>query len=225
MECGEHYRGTGLPELVAAGETEWVHRLAIQARDAPAGVARIAGIVGKANLALGEPGQPLLEAHMAASTLFRGVRDNACWGEGDGVHQMAGIGHAKESGDAGYRAGVKCLGAQGLVFDAANYHTQILGLRDLARAVPETTMVVNHLATPLGVGPYADRRDEISPIWSGDMTQLAECENVRVKLGGMAIGGEVVASGDGPDRRTVERDFHALVDDTGAPQRVPLPRL
>jgi len=44
---------------------------------------------------------------------------------------------------------------------------------------------------PLGIGPFAGRRDEVFSQWKISMTQLAECENLMVKLGGlqMAISG------------------------------------
>ena len=57
----------------------------------------------------------------------------------------------------------------------------------LARDFPDTTIVVDHLGTPLGIGPYAGRRDEIFDVWRKDMTELATCPNVNVKLGGMAM--------------------------------------
>ena len=57
----------------------------------------------------------------------------------------------------------------------------------LARAVPEPTMVLNHCGGPLGIGPYAGRRDAVSPTGSADMAELARCPNVVVKLGGLGM--------------------------------------
>ena len=56
---------------------------------------------------------------------------------------------------------------------------------DLARAFPETTIILNHVGGPLGVGPYAGKHAEILPQWRKDIAELATCENVVAKLGGI----------------------------------------
>ena len=81
----------------------------------------------------------------------------------------------------------RVLGEMGLSYDAYHYHFQTPHLRDLARAFPDVTIVLDHLGTPLGVGPYADRREEIFAEWSKGLAELASCENVVVKLGGLAM--------------------------------------
>jgi predicted TIM-barrel fold metal-dependent hydrolase len=48
-------------------------------------------------------------------------------------------------------------------------------------------MVLDHFGTPIGVGRYAERRDEIFEEWTRDITDIARCENVVAKLGGMAM--------------------------------------
>jgi L-fuconolactonase len=45
--------------------------------------------------------------------------------------------------------------------------------------------VLNHFGGPLGIGPYAGRREAIFETWRRDMTELAECANVVAKLGGI----------------------------------------
>ncbi|MBT4687863.1 MAG: amidohydrolase family protein, partial [Rhodospirillaceae bacterium] len=72
-------------------------------------------------------------------------------------------------------------------FDAWFYHPQISELTDLARAFPETPIVMDHVGAPLGIGPYAGRRDEIFASWAKDISALAQCPNVHVKLGGLAM--------------------------------------
>ena len=39
----------------------------------------------------------------------------------------------------------------------------------------------------MGIGPYAGRRDEIFPVWREAISELAECENVFAKLGGLVM--------------------------------------
>jgi predicted TIM-barrel fold metal-dependent hydrolase len=55
----------------------------------------------------------------------------------------------------------------------------------LARAFPDTTIILDHFGGPLGVGPYAGKRADILPQWKKDITDLAACENVVAKLGGI----------------------------------------
>jgi predicted TIM-barrel fold metal-dependent hydrolase len=74
-----------------------------------------------------------------------------------------------------------------LTYETWLYHVQLPDLIGLARAVPATTMVLDHLGTPLGVGPWADRHDEVFAAWRPTITELAACPNVVVKLGGMAM--------------------------------------
>ena len=66
-------------------------------------------------------------------------------------------------------------------------HPQIDDLTSLARKFPTTPIVINHAGGPLGIGPYAGRRDEVFKTWSASMRELAECPNVHVKLGGLGM--------------------------------------
>jgi len=55
----------------------------------------------------------------------------------------------------------------------------------LARAVPQTTIVMCHVGGVLGYGAYAGKKDEVHAVWRASMAELATCPNVSVKLGGM----------------------------------------
>jgi len=48
-------------------------------------------------------------------------------------------------------------------------------------------MVLDHFGTPLGVGRFAGRRDEMFEQWTKDVAQIAQCPNVVAKLGGLAM--------------------------------------
>ena len=48
-------------------------------------------------------------------------------------------------------------------------------------------MILDHFGTPLGVGMYVGRRDEIFAEWAASITELATCPNVVAKLGGLAM--------------------------------------
>ena len=67
------------------------------------------------------------------------------------------------------------------------YHTQLDDLTDLARAFPETPIVLDHVGGVIGRGPYAGKRDEVFAGWRRDIKELARCPNVHVKLGGLGM--------------------------------------
>jgi predicted TIM-barrel fold metal-dependent hydrolase len=75
----------------------------------------------------------------------------------------------------------------GLSYDTWHYHYQNRDFLDLARACPDTQMVLDHFGTPLGVGPYATKKKEIFEAWLKDIEAIAECPNVVAKLGGLAM--------------------------------------
>ena len=187
IECMEHYRPGTSEELAVVGETEWVAGIAAEAASAPAGRARIGAIVGTANLCLGEKVREVLEAHKEASPLFRGIRDAAIYDASEEIHTAERATGPNLYGDAAFREGFAQLAPLGLSFDGYHYHTQNHFYADLARAFPETTMVLDHLGTPLGTGPYTGRRDEVFEVWKSGLETLRDCSNVHMKLGGMAM--------------------------------------
>jgi predicted TIM-barrel fold metal-dependent hydrolase len=85
------------------------------------------------------------------------------------------------------REGFARLAPLGLSFDAWMYHTQLGELVDLARAFPETPIVLDHVGGAIGLGPYAGKRDEVFAEWSARIRELAACLNVHVKLGGLGM--------------------------------------
>ena len=89
--------------------------------------------------------------------------------------------------DRSFRAGFACLAPLGLSFDAWVYHTQLPEVCDLADAFADTTIVVNHVGGPLGLGPYAGRRDEVFVEWHAAIRALARRSNVCIKLGGLGM--------------------------------------
>ena len=89
--------------------------------------------------------------------------------------------------DKAWREGFAQLTPMGMTFDAIVYHTQFDELIDLARAFPQTTIVLDHLGFPLAIGPYANKRDEVFAAWRVSMKDLAKHENVVVKIGGLGM--------------------------------------
>ena len=187
MECGAEYRTDGPEHLQPVGETEFVSGLA--AASAETDGATILGIVGHADLTLPlEQLDEVLDAHEAASgPVFCGIRDAlASAPEGEPL-TIPGSAAPDKGSDPDFRRGVAHLGERGLTYDTWQYHTQLGDFLDLARAVPGTTMVLDHLSTPIGVGSFEGRHDELFEPWAATMREVAECPNVVAKLGGMAM--------------------------------------
>ena len=187
VECGADYREDGSEEMRAVGETPFVADLA--ARSAAGEGASVAAIVGHANIALGADVKPVLEAHIdAGNGLFRGIRHHASWDASPDVpnSRIEPPPHLYVS--EGFQQGVRQLGEMGLSFDAWCYHPQIPEVVALAKACPETTIILNHLGGVIGIGPYAGRREEIFETWKESHSALGECSNVYGKLGGLAQG-------------------------------------
>lgn len=186
LQCWEGYRTQGPEELLVVGETEWVDAIAAEARKQPH-KAQIAAIMATAELRLGARVREVFEAHQAASALFRGVRQIAAWDASDTLMSMPGLTDGNLYGQPAFRDGFKVLAEMNLVFDAYHYFHQTPHLAALARAFPSVTIVLDHLATPLGVGPYAGRDAEVREQWRRDVADIARCPNVVMKLGGLAM--------------------------------------
>jgi predicted TIM-barrel fold metal-dependent hydrolase len=187
VECKQFYRSGGSQEFRPVGETVFVDAVAGPARTG-SGVSEVAaGIVGFADLTLGSAVQAVLDAHLDASHRFRGVRHASAWDESDRVHNAHTNPPSGLLGDQVFREGLACLERLGLSYDAWLYHPQIPELTDLARAFPDLTIVLDHMAGPLGIGPYAGQREEVFETWKSNMAELASCENVSVKLGGLTM--------------------------------------
>lgn len=184
VECGYGYRNGGPDSLRPVGETEFLEAVASRAESDRSITAKIvAAIVGFADLTLGDGVVPVLEAHLMASpTRFRGIRHSTTWDESGALRSDAPRGLLA---DEKFRRGFAWLKKFDLSFDAWLYHPQLGELADLARAFPDTTIVLNHLGAPLGIGPYAGKRDEVFRHWRRGIGALAACPNVTVKLGGL----------------------------------------
>jgi predicted TIM-barrel fold metal-dependent hydrolase len=129
----------------------------------------------------------VLDAHLAASPRFRGIRHAAGWDASDQVRNSHTNPPPGLLAQARFRQGFAELARRGLTFDAWLYHPQIPELTSLAQAFPATTIVLDHLGGPLGIGPYEGRRAEILVQWKKAIGELARCPNVVAKLGGLVM--------------------------------------
>ena len=152
------------------GETRWLQGLAKQNGFPHA-------IVGFADLAA--PGvEAILEAHCAFPNM-RGIRQILNWHQ-DPVFRVAA--RADLMDDADWRRGFGLLSRYGLSFDLQIYWSQMAAAYRLAKAYPNTLILLEHFGMPV------DRSPEGISSWAAALTQLAQASNVMVKISGLGLG-------------------------------------
>lgn len=188
MECGAFYDASRGDALKSVGEVEFANGVAAQGASGLYGAYRpCAAIVGHADLTRGAAAGEALDALQAASRRFVGIRHAAAW---DADPEVLGPPfHAPEGlyRDAAFREGFAELGKRGLTFDAWLLEPQLGDVLDLARAFPDQPIVLDHCGTPLGIASYRGKLPEHFERWRASIRAIAECENVTVKLGGLAM--------------------------------------
>ncbi len=188
VECSAMYRADGPEALRPVGETEFVNGIAAMSASGGYGSTKAClGIVSYADFTLGQSVGEVLDAHIAASPRFRGIRHAAGWDASPDVRNSHTHPPEHLFLQDDFRAGFAELDRRGLSFDAWLYHQQIPELTQLAKAFPTTTIVFDHFGGPLGIGPYTGKQDEIFPQWQADVAALAQCPNVVAKLGGIVM--------------------------------------
>lgn len=209
MQNTAMYRADGPEAFRPVGETEYVNGAAAVGASGMFGDLRpLASLVGYADLRLGDTIQPVLEAHIqAGSGRFRGIRQQA--------QQDPHVGHLSKSAppkdlllNVDFRRGMARLAPLGLSFDAWVYFTQLGDVANLADAFPDTSIILDHIGAPLGIGHYTERREEVFETWSRGIAALAERPNVTVKLGGLGM----AAYGFGLAERTTPASSVKLAD-------------
>jgi predicted TIM-barrel fold metal-dependent hydrolase len=189
VEARSMYRASGPEEMRVVNEVAFANGAAAMSASGGYGPAAIcAGIVGHANLLLGDRVKAVLEAEIAAGQgRFRGIRHSSAW---DGEAAVASMYATRPKGlllDATYRKGFACLAPLGLTFDAWLFHPQLGDFVDLARAFPEQRIILDHCGGPVGLGRFAGKREETFAAWKASIQDVAKCPNVVVKLGGLAM--------------------------------------
>ena len=187
IECATMFRKDGPEEEKPLGETEFVNGIAAMSASGLYGESRVAaGIVGTAKLDLGASVADILEKDIELSGgRFKGIRVGATWDNSVDI-----INHRTNPRqglllDSKFREGFAQLEKYDLSFEAWCYHPQITDVTDLAQKYPNSQIVLNHFGGPIGVGPYACQKDQVFEIWKKNINELAHCDNVFAKLGGL----------------------------------------
>ena len=164
-QCGAFYRADGPEEMKCIGETEFVNGIAAMSRSGLYGSTRLCtGIFSTADLRLGSNVEAVLEAHLQASSNFRGIRSafpsdlNDTFLEGFSLLEKYDLSYDNWSPD----------------------FSRLPRLADLANKCPGVTVIVNHLGGR--IDPEASE-DEIAA-WQKAIDSVADCSNTVMKLGG-----------------------------------------
>jgi predicted TIM-barrel fold metal-dependent hydrolase len=190
IECHAFYDKTAAYYLQPLGETRVVEQIASESKIS--GGVEIAGIVAHADLTLAGTApdklDELLEAHRSmGGKLFKGIRHAAASDAEPEKLTIPGMAPRSLYSQNSFRDGIRMLAEKGLTLDCWHYHHQNQSFLDLARAVPQCTIILDHFGTPLGVGKYRYKADEIYEQWKKDILEISKCPNVVAKLGGLAM--------------------------------------
>jgi L-fuconolactonase len=189
LECHAMYRLDGPPELRPVGEVEFANAIAAMGDSGNYGACRVAHrIVGSADPLLGEQIRPVLEAHLAAGgERFRGMRFATYFSEGGMFGRSCDPRNRGLMRDPRLRQTAHILAAMDLSLDVWCFHSQLDELIDLATALPDLTIILDHIGTPEKLGVYAGLEDEVRCEWFGKLVDLARRPNVVIKLGGLGM--------------------------------------
>ena len=186
VECSASYRDSGPEHLKPVGETEFVAEIAEESKEQSKPL--IAGIVAHADLTLGASVEEALEAHEGAGRgLFRGIRHALAHSKHPEHMTIVGRSPAGLYENKNFQEGVRTLGRLGYTYESWHFHYQNKEFLEVAASAPETTIILDHFGTPLGVGPYRNEREEIFEQWRKDIAEISVLPNVYAKLGGLSM--------------------------------------
>ena len=180
LECHQRYRSDGPEALRPVGETAF----AAAAGGRIGGADVCAGVVGHADLMLGEAIGAVLEAHIEAGQgRFRGVRNMLTSSAGLRLPATYDMAPPHRLLEPATRAAGRELARRGLTFDTWLFHPQLADLSAFADALPELTIVLNHIGGYVAAGDPA----EAFAVWRGALAEVARRPNVVLKIGGMGM--------------------------------------
>ena len=166
---GSVYVQANWPIRREVDEALWVQRVAASG---PHGFPQ--GIVAFADL--GAPDVASVLDALTAIPNVRGIRQQLHWHETP-LYRFAA--RPDVMADADWRRGFALLESRGLLFELQVFASQMADGAALARAFPDTTIVLEH------GGMLEDRSPDGWAAWRTGMRALASCPNVSTKLSGL----------------------------------------
>jgi predicted TIM-barrel fold metal-dependent hydrolase len=186
------------PHLESVGETRWLETLPFGS----SGLPRLGGIVVHVDPRWSDAGA-VLDAHAEASDKVRGVRFSAAHHPDPAVRDFSDT--PAVWSEPGFLDGFAALAERGLSFELWGYAHQLPDALGLVERYPETTFVLDHFATPVGVlgprgrhtGRYPHQVRDMLASWREDVSALAAHPNVVAKMSGLGmpvLGGDLRAA-------------------------------
>mmetsp|Transcript_6335 Transcript_6335/g.11238 ORF Transcript_6335/g.11238 Transcript_6335/m.11238 type:complete len:378 (-) Transcript_6335:55-1188(-) len=180
IEAGWEDKSAGKAELRSVGETAKFHKMSLDGGFPHAAIGFIDLRVGK------ERTKAAIAKHREVNPNLRGFRHQLSWHKSKAVYRAP---HAEEglTRKENFRGGIEAIQEAGLIFEIWCYHTQLDEAAELVAAFPGMQFVLNHVGTPLGLGPYKGEagRAKAKTEWEGSITKIAAYPNVVVKLSGL----------------------------------------
>eukprot|EP00924_Labyrinthula_sp_SR-Ha-C_P011314 snap_masked-scaffold_36-processed-gene-0.22-mRNA-1 protein AED:1.00 eAED:1.00 QI:0/-1/0/0/-1/1/1/0/385 len=193
IESGYHEKGVAA-ELANLGETKAIAKMSKDLKFPVAIAPFIDLTLPKENVEKG------IAAHKSASEDFASIRhqiasytDNAENVSPTVNKKMVyGAAEAAENdlsvGNEVFINNLKLLAEEGINYEAWAYFYQIPQVMDIAKAVPNLSIVLNHMGTRMGDKIFPDQKS-MNEAWEKYMKELSECSNVTVKLSGFLMPG------------------------------------
>lgn len=196
------------------GEIEFANGIGALSASGFYGRCRVAaGIVGHARLSSGDAIAPVLDLALArAPDRLRGVREILI----DHAREDAfrGAPHRPARGlmaSTAFRDGFRHLSLRGLSFDAAIFDPQLGELAELAKAFPDTQIILNHMGTAMAIDLDAQGRMEVFRAWRSALREIAKLPNLSCKISGLGM----PVWGLGLDTREDSISYHELAEAWG----------
>ncbi len=188
IEAGSMYRAGGPEAMKPVGEVEFVNGIAAMSASGKYGKTKLcAGIIGHADLTLGDDARPVLEALIAAGNgRFRGIRHGVTWDTGNAAKFGRRQSPQHQVLDPAFRKGFAHLKPLGLTFESWQFHPQLPDAVDLLRAFPDNSVILNHCGGLLGIAPHTNRK-AVFDVWRNNMRELVQFPNLVVKVGGLGM--------------------------------------
>jgi L-fuconolactonase len=189
MEVLTFARRDGPEALRPLGEVEFANGCGAMCAGGYSDVQACAGIVGQADMRLGDGVAALLDrALQAAPERFRGVRQIAIDHPSDAPYRF--ITNRPPRGiyqSPGFRPAMRQLVQRGLSFDVALFHSQLGDVIELADAFPDATLVLNHAGHAMAMDMSEAERQDVFRTMRASLIELGRRPNVHCKIGGLGL--------------------------------------
>ena len=169
-------------------ETRWLSTLPFGRDGAP----QLGALVVHVDPRFDDAGS-ILDEHLDVSPLVRGVRSQAAHHPDPGVRDAEEHPHLHQ--DPAFLKGFSAIADRGLSFDIWCYAHQLPDALVLVQEYPETTFVLDHYGTPVGLfgprgkhtGRTEQERSALIAAWHDDIAALAAQPNVVAKHSGLGM--------------------------------------